>query len=183
MSYSVSITRNRDYPYDRRSGGVTLQEWLELVRDDVSLVPDDNEEGTFWWSDAETPFRYDSLRETIEYQNPTPEAINKLLELATKIDACVRGHNSEFYLSGSVVEWPDHPDFAEYAGDSRITAFIDRWATVMFIVVIAISVIAVDYAGGGFLISMLVSMASVVLLASVMFALENIDEERQRAKS
>ena len=57
------------------------------------------------------PFRFCSERADIVHSDPVPEVLEKMVELSAKISAVVRGGDGEFWLSGSEMVFPDHPDF------------------------------------------------------------------------
>jgi hypothetical protein len=47
----------------------------------------------------------------IGHNDPIPAVLEKMVELSASLSAVVRGGDGEFWLSGTEMDWPDHPDF------------------------------------------------------------------------
>ena len=113
MSYIAFITRDQTYPFLRSSSTspIALDEWTALVGADSTLTLDANDELVAIWTGSPLPFRFCPERADIVHSDPVPEVLEKMVELSAKISAVVRGGDGEFWLSGSEMVFPDHPDF------------------------------------------------------------------------
>ncbi len=137
-SYTVLITRWRDYPFvlDPDAGDypkISRSELNAVVQDDDSLeysVEADQESDWFYvgiptpdqLAKTETPCRvrvvtcsdpefhlgYNEATGSIVVRNASPSVIEKLLLLSVSLNAVVRGYDGEIYTSGT--EWEFHPD-------------------------------------------------------------------------
>lgn len=110
--YSAYITRNGDDPFlvrDKRppSEIISLSEWLALVASDSTLQLTDR--GWVFWSeesDEDLPFVFKAVYGHVSLDNPSPKGIDKMLELAHRLRAHVRGGDGEFYSTGTDCYFP-----------------------------------------------------------------------------
>ncbi|MCA9201126.1 MAG: hypothetical protein KDA87_26480 [Planctomycetales bacterium] len=114
MGYTAYITRDRSYPFlasDPPNSvlAIAVDEWLRLVESDTELIPAG--ERAAQWRGHELPFEYQPETKSICHHDPQPNVIEKMLRLATTLNAVVRGGDGEIYTTGTEFHWPERPDF------------------------------------------------------------------------
>ena len=111
MGYNLYITR-RKYHFDEDGPSITAAEWRALVDADPELnfKRDDEPLTAFWDGDCEYPdpwFAYSDEYACIDTKNPDEPIVNKMLEIASKLDAKVQGDDGEIYRSSNDTYFED----------------------------------------------------------------------------
>jgi len=100
MGYELQITRKELY-LDKEGLIITAQEWLAVVQDDPELViaPEHKPYFAVWSGPGEYEIwiDYRADRGYLFSKNPTPEGIDKLIEIARLLNAKVQGEEGEIY--------------------------------------------------------------------------------------
>lgn len=130
MSYDAYITRDTSYPFlasepPETETGVSLHDWTLAVSSDSELTPID--EHAAHWTGHALPFVYYADKQAIRHCDPKPNVIEKMLALATPLNAVVRGGDGEIYTSGNEFDWPDDPDFhvqTGNVGEPKLLAYV-----------------------------------------------------------
>ena len=101
MGYDLHVTR-KSFWADEVGPVITIEEWLAYVNSDPTLTPDSrNGPHMVLWngpSKYEEPW-IDWNEGELYTKNPDPPLIGKLLEIATALNARVRGDDNEVYTS------------------------------------------------------------------------------------
>lgn len=113
MGYTAFITRNRSYPFTRQDTGnpILAAEFLAIVDADPTLSVHSDNPNRVTWQGSEVPILYSAEYGDVGHSDPVPPVVEKRIDLSARLHAFVRGSDGEFWLSGTEVEWPDHPDF------------------------------------------------------------------------
>ena len=98
MGYDLHITRRKDWVDD--GNDITQQEWIYLVHNDPELYFE-NEASPFmanWKGDSryEDPWLSWSMGQ-IDTKSPDPLLIEKMIQIAEKLNATVQGDDGETY--------------------------------------------------------------------------------------
>ncbi len=106
MGYDLRITRAPGFWAETESGGINIEEWMRVVEADPELSLEDGRMGFAGWLG---PSRYpdpwfDWWRRSIKTKNPDPPMVEKMLQIASRLDARVQGDDGEIYLSHGGVE-------------------------------------------------------------------------------
>jgi hypothetical protein len=102
VSYDLRITRK---PHLAEDDGpqIALQEWLELIASDEELTLDsDNNNGSGFavWTHEGDPtdwFDFDEETGCLFSSSPTDAGVDKMVELALRLNARVQGQDGEIY--------------------------------------------------------------------------------------
>jgi hypothetical protein len=99
MGYDLQITR-KEFWADEEGPVITSAEWLGLIHDDPSLTLDEENGPYFavWTGPGEYPdwIDYDEGGYLFS-KNPTDEGVDKMIEVANRLDARVQGEDGEAY--------------------------------------------------------------------------------------
>src|SRR5262245_20869547 len=99
MGYDLHITRRGDW-YDE-GADISADEWLNYVESDPELSIDDRNSKYFaiWKGDDWLSWR----RGEIFTKNPRRNLVEKMIQIASRLDAKVQGDDGEVYIDGSQV--------------------------------------------------------------------------------
>jgi hypothetical protein len=106
MAYDLRITRAPGDWFESESGGITAEEWLKLVEEDpeLSLVPG-RASLARWQGPSKHPDPwFDWWKGTIKTKSPDPPMVEKMIQMAARLNARVQGDDGETYLSEGRVE-------------------------------------------------------------------------------
>lgn len=99
MGYDLHITR-ADHWLHNRGHEISVQEWLELVQQDIELSPDP-ENGTYsvTWKGREAAHTgwFDWYDGNVFTTDPSRPSVRKLLAMAESLQARVQGDDGEVY--------------------------------------------------------------------------------------
>ncbi len=114
MGYSLYITRRKD-ARDDDGPSITVDEWKSLVESDPELdFKDDRIPLTATWSGkSQWPdpwFSYSERWGCIDTKNPDAPVVEKMLEMAEKLNARVLGQDGEIYTSSTEYYWEDEDE-------------------------------------------------------------------------
>lgn len=112
MGYTAYITRDTSFPFlasdpPKTVPGIDVDDWLRIVESDTELIAAG--EFAVKWTGHALPFEYHSETKSICHHDPQPNVIEKMLKLATPLNAVVRGGDGEIYTTGTDFEFPQHP--------------------------------------------------------------------------
>ena len=113
MGYNLYITRRRDW-HDDVGPSITREEWFTLIDDDPELSLKSDSEGMYanWVGECTYPdpwFAYDEHLGTIDTKNPDEPIIQKMLDIAARLDARVQGDDGEIYTTPTEYYYQDEP--------------------------------------------------------------------------
>jgi len=113
MGYTAYLTRDQFYPYWRSTNTdlISAAEFLNVVESDETLSIDLGNPDQVIWQGSELPFLYCAQCGDIAHNDPIPVVLDKMVQLASCLNAVVRGGDGEFWVSGTESQFPDHPDF------------------------------------------------------------------------
>ena len=101
MGYDLHITRRRDWSSE--GDVITTDEWLAYVRSDpeLRLNPANGPYFAEWRGPSVTGESwFDWSNGQIEAKNPDPALIDKMVAIASRLNATVQGDDGETYKSG-----------------------------------------------------------------------------------
>ncbi len=101
MGYDLHITRAEDWTQNL-SWQISSNEWLSIIQEDPELVPDPhNGEFAVIWKSAPRSEKgwFDWYQGNVFTTSPDRETVEKMLELANRLEAKVVGDNGELYTS------------------------------------------------------------------------------------
>ncbi len=101
MGYDLHITRSEDFWADNDDAPITRDEWLAVASADPDLFPmPENGNSFFAFGDREDPRSwFDWFEGDVFTKNPDRETLQKMLELAERLQARVQGDDGEVYES------------------------------------------------------------------------------------
>ena len=114
MGYNLYITRRRNH-FDDEGPSILEDEWRELVESDpeLSFKTKDDIRMASWAGQCEYPdpwFAYDSKYGSIDTKNPDEPIIDKMIQMAARLNAKVQGDDLEVYRSPSDFFYEDDDD-------------------------------------------------------------------------
>ena len=118
MGYDVHVTRAENWA-DNADDEITAQEWLEIIKQDHELVPSP-ENGDYFviWRGAnkypETWFCWENGN--VSTKNPDIATLNKLSQIAQKLNAQIQGDDGEIYGDAEIEHFDD--SYLENQGDA-----------------------------------------------------------------
>ena len=106
MGYDLHVTR-ADHWTDAVGHEITTDEWGDVIRWDPDLHPDrTNGPNAVTWIDNAQGHRgwFDWSNGVVYTSDPNPATVEKMITLASRLEARVQGDNGEFYEGAS--DWP-----------------------------------------------------------------------------
>ena len=100
MGYDLRITRE-DQPNAEEAPTITAEEWLAFVEEDgeLSLAGYNGEYFALWnGPSSHIDAWFDWWDGTIKTKNPDPSMVAKMVEMAERLGASVKGDDGETYL-------------------------------------------------------------------------------------
>lgn len=102
MGYDLHITRAK-YHFDNAGHWITAEEWLRYVEQDpdLKLAGYNGDYFALWSGKSEYPDPWlDWFEGNIYTKSPDDPLIDKMVEIAKKLNAKVQGDDGEVYLGG-----------------------------------------------------------------------------------
>ena len=108
MGYDLHITRKEFHPCEGPM--ITPEEWLEIVQDDPELTISRQRGPYFadWSGPGKYPCWLDYDNGNLYSKNPTDEMIDKMVQIAKRLDAKVQGDDGEVYHGAGQATDQDH---------------------------------------------------------------------------
>jgi hypothetical protein len=115
MGYDLHITR-KEFSASVDGPAISPEEWLAVVADDPELTIRvlNNSNGLSnpyfadWSGSGKYPCWLDYSNGNLYTKNPTNEMIDKMVQIAKRLDAKVQGDEGEVYLGGGQATDRDH---------------------------------------------------------------------------
>ena len=117
MGYNLHITRAK-FHVENEGHWITAEEWLRFVDDDpeLRLAGYNGDYFALWSGKSEYPDPwFDWFEGNIYTKNPDDALIDKMVEMAKKLDAKVQGDDGEIYIGGGRNNFLPAPDYASTA--------------------------------------------------------------------
>ncbi|GAA5509159.1 hypothetical protein [Novipirellula caenicola] len=116
MGYNLYITR-RKYHFEEEGPSITIDEWRAFVDADPELSFSHRDEAltAIWNGKCEYPdpwFAYSEDYGSIETKNPDVPIVNKMIQMAARLDAKVQGDDGEIYKTPSETYFEDEDDLS-----------------------------------------------------------------------
>jgi hypothetical protein len=112
MGYDLHITRAK-FHFENEGAWITADEWLRYVESDpdLKLAGYNGEYFALWSGKSEYPDPWlDWFQGNIYTQNRDAPLIDKMVEIAKKLDAKVQGDDGETYIGGGPNDSPPCPE-------------------------------------------------------------------------
>jgi hypothetical protein len=114
MGYDLHITRAK-FHFQNEGAWITADEWLRYVDQDpeLTLAPDNGDYFALWSGKSEYPDPWlDWSEGNIYTKNPDDPLIDKMVEIAKKLNAKAQGDDGEIYTGGGSKQFlpPPEPD-------------------------------------------------------------------------
>ena len=114
MGYDLHITRKENW-YDEDGPQITAEEWLQCIADDreLDLAGVNGDYFAYWRGLSSISVDWlDWFEGNIHTKNPEDALIDKMVQIAKKLNAKVQGDEGEIYLGGGSKNYicPDPPE-------------------------------------------------------------------------